>query len=98
MAKKNQSGFFRNGDVRRKITGEIPERVAADSACQNAIKNLEKQSANIEHNKALGRMIVSMMKGDTEFFKHFTDNDSFQEADDGYSVWFDLSGVGVSAG
>ena len=64
--------------IRQKIIGEIPERVAADSAYQNAMKNPDKQNARIEHDKALGRVIVSMMKDDTELFKHFTDNDSFK--------------------
>ncbi len=64
--------------IYKKITGEIPERVAADTAYQNAMKNPDKQNARIEHDKALGRVIVSMMKDDTELFKHFTDNDSFK--------------------
>jgi len=64
--------------IYNKITVEIPVRVAADSAYQNAMKNPDKQNARIEHDKALGRVIVSMMKDDTELFKHFTDNDSFK--------------------
>jgi len=47
-------------------------------AYQNAMKNPDKQHARIEQDKVLGRVIVSMMKADTELFKHFTDNDSFK--------------------
>ena len=63
--------------IRQKIIGEIPERVAADTAYQNAMKNPDKQNARIEHDKALGRVIVSMMKDDTELFKHFLTSANF---------------------
>ncbi len=39
--------------VRQLITREIPQKVAADTAYQNAIKNSDKQNARIEHDKAL---------------------------------------------
>jgi type I restriction enzyme R subunit len=64
--------------VERLITREIPERVAADVAYQNAQKNSDKQNAKIEHDKALGRVIVSLMKDDTELFKQFSDNPDFR--------------------
>ena len=67
-----------DGDrIYQKIIGEIPARVAADTAYQNALKNPDKQNARIEHDKALGRVVIEMMKEDTELFKYFTDNDSF---------------------
>lgn len=64
--------------VRKLITEEIPERVAADPAYQNASRNSDRQNARIEHDKALGRVIVALMKDDTELFKQFSDNDSFR--------------------
>lgn len=64
--------------VQRLITQEIPARVAADSAYQNARKNSDKQNARIEHDKALGRVMTSILKDDTELFKQFMDNDSFK--------------------
>ena len=36
------------------ITEDIPSRVAADTAYQNARQNSDKQNARIEHDKALG--------------------------------------------
>ncbi len=60
------------------ITEEIPNLVAADTAYQNASKNSDRQNARIEHDKALGRVIVALMKDDTELFKQFSDNDSFR--------------------
>jgi type I restriction enzyme R subunit len=69
-----------DGDrVRRLITEEIPGKVAADEAYQNARKNSDKQNARIEHDKALGRVIIEMMQDDTELFKQFSDNDSFRK-------------------
>jgi type I restriction enzyme R subunit len=70
---------WEDGDrVRRLITKDIPERVAADTAYQNAKKNSDKQNARIEHDKALARVIVSVMKDDTELFKQFSDNPDFK--------------------
>ena len=64
--------------VRKLITEEIPSRVAADTAYQNARKNPDRQNARIEHDKALARVIVGLMKDDTELFKQFSDNNSFR--------------------
>jgi len=64
--------------VRRLITEEIPAKVAADKAYNNAQKNNDKQNARIEHDKALGRVMTKVLKDDTELFKQFSDNDSFR--------------------
>ncbi len=64
--------------VRKLITEEIPARVAADTAYQNAKKNSDKQNARIEHDKALARVMTAVLKDDTELFKQFSDNESFR--------------------
>jgi type I restriction enzyme R subunit len=70
---------WQDGDrVRRLITEEIPERVAADPAYRNAKQNSDKQNARIEHDKALGRVIIGLMKDDTELFKQYSDNPAFK--------------------
>jgi type I restriction enzyme R subunit len=61
------------------ITEEIPEKVAADQAYQNAQLNSDKQNARIEHDKALGRVMTGLLKDDTELFKQFSDNESFRK-------------------
>ncbi|RTR22360.1 type I restriction endonuclease subunit R [Deinococcus radiophilus] len=61
------------------ITEEIPARVAEDIAYQNAMRNSSKQNARIEGNKALGRVLVALMKDNTELFKQYSDNGSFQK-------------------
>jgi type I restriction enzyme R subunit len=65
--------------VHRLITDDIPAKVAADTAYQNARKNSDKQNARIEHDKALARVMTAVLKDDTELFKQFSDNESFKK-------------------
>lgn len=64
--------------VQRLITEDIPQKVAADRAYQNAQKNNDKQNARIEHDKALVRVMNAVLKDDTELFKQFSDNEGFR--------------------
>ncbi len=64
--------------VRQLITETIPSRVAEDTAFKNAQQNSDKENARIEHDKALLRVMTSVMKDDTELFKQFMDNPSFK--------------------
>jgi len=65
--------------IRKVITEEIPEKVAADKAFQNAKKNSDKQNARIEHDKALLRVMTELLADHTELFKQFSDNPSFKK-------------------
>jgi len=65
--------------VHRLITQDIPQKVAADTAYQNAKQNSDKQNARIEHDKALARVMTAVLKDDTELFKQFSDNESFRK-------------------
>ncbi|MYD31782.1 MAG: type I restriction endonuclease subunit R, partial [Nitrospira sp. SB0661_bin_20] len=64
--------------VRELITETIPAKVAEDAAFKNARQNSDKENARIEHDKALVRVMTSVMKDDTELFKQFMDNQSFK--------------------
>ncbi|SFV34318.1 type I restriction endonuclease subunit R [Thermoflavifilum thermophilum] len=64
--------------IQKLITEEIPARVAADAAYQNAMKNSDAQNARIEHDKALERVMTAILQDDTELFKQFSDNESFR--------------------
>jgi type I restriction enzyme R subunit len=64
--------------VNRLITEDIPNRVAADTAFQNAKKHSDRQNARIEHDKALARVMTAVLKDDTELFKQFSDNPAFR--------------------
>lgn len=61
--------------IRKVITEEIPEKVAADKAYQNAMKNSDKQNARIEHDKALKRVIVELLEDHTELYRQFFSDD-----------------------
>ena len=60
------------------ITETSPSRVAEDTAFKNARQNSDKENARIEHDKALLRVMTSLMKDDTQLFKQFMDNESFK--------------------
>ncbi len=64
--------------VHRLITEDIPNRVAADTAYQNALRNSDAQNARIEHDRALARAMTAVLKDDTELYRQFMDNDGFK--------------------
>lgn len=64
--------------VHKLITEEIPRKVAQDEAYQNAQKNNDPANARVEHDQALGRVMMAVLKDDTELFKQFSDNDGFR--------------------
>lgn len=55
--------------IRRVIAEEIPAKVSADKAYQNATKNSDRQNARIEHDNALQRVIVELLADHVELFK-----------------------------
>lgn len=61
------------------IAEELPAKVSADRAYQNAMKNSDKQNARIEHDKALERAVIELLSDHTELFKQFSDNPSFKK-------------------
>ncbi len=65
--------------INRLITEEIPRKVAADRAYQNAIKNSDEQNARFEHNKALERVMTGLISDHTDLFKLFADDAQFQK-------------------
>lgn len=65
--------------IRQVIAEEIPAKVAANKAYQNAMKNSDKQNARIEHDKALQRVIIELLSDHTELFKQFSDNPAFKK-------------------
>lgn len=71
---------WKDGDkIRKVIAEEIPAKVAADVAYQNAMKNNDKKTARIEHDAALQRVIIDLLADHTELFKQFSDNPSFKK-------------------
>jgi type I restriction enzyme R subunit len=70
---------WKDGDkIRKVIAEEIPGKVAADKAYQNAMKNSDKPNARIEHDRALQRVLIELLSDHTELFKQFQDNPQFK--------------------
>ncbi|TQE99652.1 MAG: type I restriction endonuclease subunit R [Spiribacter salinus] len=65
--------------IRKVIAEEIPAKVSADAAYQNAMKNNDKKTARIEHDAALQRVMVDLLTDHTELFRQFSDNPSFKK-------------------
>jgi type I restriction enzyme R subunit len=61
------------------ITEEIPGKVNADKAYQNARKQSDRQNARIEHDNALRRVMMAILADHTELYKQFSDNESFRQ-------------------
>src|SRR5690242_73295 len=70
--------LFTDGDrVIRRIRDDVAPKVAADEAFQNAKKNTP-GAAKLEHDKALARVMLELLKDDTEVYKQFAQNESFR--------------------
>ena len=82
--------------VHKLITEEIPAKVAADSAYQNARQHSDKQNARIEHDKALRKVMTDLLSDHTQLFKEFQDNDSFKKwlSDTIFRVTYDQPSIG----
>jgi len=65
--------------IRKVISEEIPTKVAADEAYRNARKRADKDTARIEHDRALLRVMNDLLADHTELFKQFSDNHSFKK-------------------
>jgi type I restriction enzyme R subunit len=83
--------------VRKLITEEIPDRVAADKAYQNARKNSDRQNARIEHDKAIERVMTAVLNDDTQLYKYFKDDESFKRwmTDTVFALTYDRPQAGV---
>ena len=64
--------------VHRLITEDIPARVGADEKYRNARENSDRQNARIELDKAVSRVMNSMINDDTQLFRKFADDEGFK--------------------
>jgi type I restriction enzyme R subunit len=69
-----------NDRIRRRITEEIPAKVAGDRAYQNAMRNSDKQNARIEGEAAVQRVMNDMMADETDLFARFQDDPGFRRS------------------
>ena len=72
-------GQWRDEDrVRRLITEDLPSAVKADESFRNAQEHSDGQNVRIEHDKALKRAVNGTIEDDMQFFKRFSDDESFK--------------------
>ena len=70
--------LFADADrVARRIKEDIAPKVAADQSYRNAKQNTP-NSARIEHDKALSKVMLTLLKDDTQVYKQFVENESFR--------------------
>ncbi|MFA6240057.1 MAG: type I restriction endonuclease [Candidatus Hydrogenedentales bacterium] len=70
--------LFTDSDrVIKRIQDDIAPKVAADSAYQNAKENTP-HTARMAHDQALGKIMQSLLKDDTQVYKQFVENESFK--------------------
>ncbi len=74
----NFGTLFTDADrVAKRIREDIAPKVAADAAYQNAKENTP-HTARLEMDKALARIMLSLLKDDTEVYKQFVQNEAFR--------------------
>lgn len=72
--------LFNDSDrIFARIKDEIAPRVAEDQAFRNARENTP-GAARIEHDKALAKIMLTLLKDDTQVYKQFVENEAFRRA------------------
>lgn len=72
--------LFNDADrIFKRIREDIAPQVAADQSYRNARKNTP-ASARIEHGKVLAKVMLTLLKDDTQVYKQFVENESFRRA------------------
>ena len=65
--------------IRKLISKEIPAKVGQDEACQNAMRNSDRQNARVEHDRALWRVTMDLLADHPKLFGQFSDNEFFRK-------------------
>lgn len=65
--------------IRHRITEEVPAKVAEDPTYQTAAANNDKANAKIAMVDALGRVMLSLVRDETQLFKEYSDNADFKK-------------------
>lgn len=64
--------------VQQMLTDYIPSQVAKDEKYANARQHSDRQNAQVEHNRALEKVMTAIMEDEAQLFKLFTDNETFK--------------------
>ncbi len=72
--------LFSDGDrVLRRFKEDIAPKVAADQSYQNALANTP-STARLEYEKALEKVMLTLLRDDTQVYKQFVENDAFKRS------------------
>ena len=76
---KRWGSFFSDPEQAAELIKAMPEKVSKDTAYQNAKMYSDRQNAQVEHDAALKRQVVAILRCNTEFYKKYTEDADFQE-------------------
>ena len=76
---KTWGGKFSDGKQVEEFLSRMPEQMLEDQQYQNARMNSGRQNAQIELDSALRRLVTSMVRCQTEFYKAYTEDGEFRD-------------------
>ena len=65
--------------IRQRVTEEVPALVAEDPTYKTAMANNDKANAKVAMVDALGKVMLDLVKDETQLFKEYSDNEDFKK-------------------
>ena len=65
--------------IRQRVTGEGPAMVAEDQTYQTAMANNDKANAKVAMVDALTKVMLGLVKDETQLFREYSDNEDFKK-------------------
>lgn len=65
--------------IRQRVTEEVPARVAEDPTYKTAMGNNDKANAKVAMVDALGKVMLDLVRDETQLFKEYADNADFKK-------------------
>lgn len=69
---------WEHADTVRQQIESLPDKLAQSEAFQNAVRNSDPETAQIQGNQDLMLIVMEMMAENTEFARHYLDNEKFR--------------------
>ncbi len=65
--------------IRQRVTEEVPAKVAEDPVYRTAMANNDKANAKVAMVDALSKVMLDLVKDETQLFKEYSDNQDFKK-------------------
>ena len=65
--------------IRQRVTEEVPAIVAEDQTYQTAMANNDKANAKVAMVDALAKVMLGLVKDETQLFREYSDNEDFKK-------------------